>query len=128
MWHGLPQPHFILGERSVTATETWAFQIPFHRRLTSGQPIHSRSSVPDAQYGIRADENISKSMLRRIDLSHGYWQLPLHPDSQQCQSFVASDVIYTPRRFLQGTPNAETYLQSKLETIIPKQLQQNILF
>lgn len=30
-----------------------------------------------------------------IDLPHGYWQFPLHDESQDCLSFITSDGIYT---------------------------------
>jgi len=63
-----------------------------------------------------------------FDLSHGYWQFGLHPDSQECQSFVTPDGIFTPTRVLHGTTNAVTYLQSTLAEIIPPELRSSILF
>lgn len=33
-----------------------------------------------------------------VDFSHGYWQLPLHPDSQASQSFVTPDGVFYPTR------------------------------
>jgi Reverse transcriptase (RNA-dependent DNA polymerase) len=44
----------------------------------------------------------------------GYWQLPLHKDSQDCQSFITPDGVYTPTRVLHGTRNATQHLQSVL--------------
>jgi hypothetical protein len=38
-----------------------------------------------------------------FDLSHGYWQLPLAPDSRECQSFITPDGVFSPTRVLHGT-------------------------
>jgi hypothetical protein len=43
-----------------------------------------------------------------------YWQIPLHKDSQDYQSFIAPDGVYTPKRVLHGTRNATQHLQSVL--------------
>jgi Reverse transcriptase (RNA-dependent DNA polymerase) len=48
------------------------------------------------------------------DLCQGYWQIPLHKDSQDCQSFITPDGVYTPTRVLHGTRNATQNLQSML--------------
>jgi hypothetical protein len=44
----------------------------------------------------------------------GYWQIPLHNDSQDCQSFITPDGVYTPTRVLHGTRHATQHLQSVL--------------
>jgi hypothetical protein len=49
-----------------------------------------------------------------LDFCQGYWQIPLHKDSQDCQSFITPDGVYTPTRVLNGTRNATQYLQSVL--------------
>lgn len=49
-----------------------------------------------------------------VDLSHDYWQLPLHMDSQDFQSFLIPDGAYTPTRVLHWTTNAVAHLQSAL--------------
>jgi RNase H-like domain found in reverse transcriptase/Reverse transcriptase (RNA-dependent DNA polymerase)/Integrase zinc binding domain/Integrase core domain len=50
-----------------------------------------------------------------FDLSHGYWQLPLSRESQECQSFITPDGVYSPTRVLHGTTNAVAHLQSVLQ-------------
>lgn len=55
-------------------------------------------------------------------LSHGYWQLPLHSESQALHSFITPDGIYSPTRALDDTTNAVVYLQSTLAEIIPAHL------
>jgi len=63
-----------------------------------------------------------------FDLSNGYWQLPLDRRSQELQSFVTPDGVFTPTRVLHGTSNAVTHLQSALVGILPSKLRQHLLF
>jgi hypothetical protein len=46
-----------------------------------------------------------------LDFCQGYWQISLHKDSQDCQSFITPDGVYTPTRVLHGTRNATQRLQ-----------------
>ena len=62
-----------------------------------------------------------------FDMANGYWQLLLDDLSQECQSFITPFGIYTPTRVMHGTTNAVTHLQSSLTSIIPEDLQCNIL-
>lgn len=67
------------------------------------------------------------TVIANSDLSHGYWQHPLHPDSQERQSFVTLDGIFSPTRVLCSTTNAVLYLQSNLTSIIPDELRTSLL-
>jgi Reverse transcriptase (RNA-dependent DNA polymerase) len=49
-----------------------------------------------------------------LNFCQGYWQIPLHKDSQDCQSFITPDGVYTPIRVLHGTNNTTQHLQSVL--------------
>jgi Reverse transcriptase (RNA-dependent DNA polymerase)/RNase H-like domain found in reverse transcriptase len=49
-----------------------------------------------------------------LDFCQGYWQIPLHKDSQDCQSFITPDGVYTSTRVLHGTRIATQHLQSVL--------------
>lgn len=62
-----------------------------------------------------------------FDFLNGYWQLPLFEESQEFQSFIIPDGIYTPTRVLHGTKNAVTHLQPGLESIIPDDPNANML-
>jgi RNase H-like domain found in reverse transcriptase/Reverse transcriptase (RNA-dependent DNA polymerase) len=53
-------------------------------------------------------------VLATLDFYQGYWQIPLHKDSQDCQSFITPNGVYTPTRVLHGTRNATQHLQSVL--------------
>ena len=60
-------------------------------------------------------------------MSHGYWQLLLALLSQECQSFITPDGIFTPTNVLHGTTNAVSHLQSSLTGIILNDLMDSIL-
>jgi Reverse transcriptase (RNA-dependent DNA polymerase) len=53
-----------------------------------------------------------------FDLSNGYWQLALHEDSRDCQSFITPDGVFTPTRVLHGASNAVAHMQSSLQGIL----------
>jgi hypothetical protein len=44
-----------------------------------------------------------------LDLMQGYWQLPPHEDSQECQYIITPDGFYTPTRVQHGTTNVKKY-------------------
>ena len=62
-----------------------------------------------------------------FDLSQAYWQLSLHENSQECQSFITPDGVYSPTRVLHGTANAVAHLQSALAAIFLPELGKNLL-
>jgi Reverse transcriptase (RNA-dependent DNA polymerase) len=54
-----------------------------------------------------------------FDFSNGYFQLPLHPDSQEFQSFICpDDVIFSPTRVIQGNVNATGHFQSVFDNLL----------
>ncbi|KAJ0397605.1 hypothetical protein ATCC90586_008182 [Pythium insidiosum] len=50
-----------------------------------------------------------------FDFIKGYWQLPLHPESQEVLSYMTHRRIYTPRRVPQGCSDAALYFQATME-------------
>ena len=62
-------------------------------------------------------ELAGKKCFATIDLCQGYWQLPLAEDSQECQSFITPDGVYTPTRVMHGQRNAVAYCQSSVQQI-----------
>jgi Reverse transcriptase (RNA-dependent DNA polymerase) len=59
----------------------------------------------------------SSKVFATFDLSHGYWQLPLAPESQECQFFIAPDGVYSSTRVHHGTTNAVTHIQAVLQEV-----------
>jgi Reverse transcriptase (RNA-dependent DNA polymerase) len=64
-------------------------------------------------------------VLATLDFCQGYWQIPLHKDSQNCQSFITPDGVYTPTRVLHKTRNATQNLQSVL-VVMMEDIKSNI--
>ncbi|KAE9282551.1 hypothetical protein PR003_g27380 [Phytophthora rubi] len=62
-----------------------------------------------------------------LDWFRGYWQLPLHPDSQELFSFVTHRGIYTPTRVPMGATDAVAYCQGVVEEIFGDLLGQGLL-
>lgn len=52
-----------------------------------------------------------------IDLCHCYWQFPVEYTSQECQSFITPDGVFTPTRVLHGQSNATAYVQSTVQSL-----------
>ena len=69
---------------------------------------------------------VKKKCFGGVDLCQGYWQFPLEEDSQECQSFITSDGVYTPTRVMHGQRNAVAYCQSTVQKIF-ESIQNDIL-
>jgi Reverse transcriptase (RNA-dependent DNA polymerase) len=57
---------------------------------------------------------LGSELFATLDFCQGYWQILLHKDSQDCQSFITPDGVYTPTSVLHGSRNATHHLQSVL--------------
>jgi hypothetical protein len=53
-----------------------------------------------------------------LDLMKRHLQIPLHEDSQECQSIITPDGVYTPTRVHHGTTNATVHMQSIMKDLI----------
>jgi Reverse transcriptase (RNA-dependent DNA polymerase) len=53
-----------------------------------------------------------------FDFLHGYWQLPLAEDSQECQSIGTPFGVFTPTRVLHGTTNSTAHTQACIEQLL----------
>jgi len=62
----------------------------------------------------------------KIDLCHAYWQIPLHPDSQECMSIQTPLGVQTPRRVLQGGTDAGNHFQACTAPLF-EELSENLL-
>ncbi|KAH9114827.1 hypothetical protein LEN26_013016 [Aphanomyces euteiches] len=62
-----------------------------------------------------------------LDWTKGYWQLPLHADSQEFFSFMTPFGVYTPTRVLMGQTDAVAYCQSVVHQIFGELLFRGLL-
>jgi RNase H-like domain found in reverse transcriptase/Reverse transcriptase (RNA-dependent DNA polymerase) len=63
-------------------------------------------NLQDELYDLHGSE-----VFATLDFCQGYWQIPLHKDSEDCQSFITPDEVYTQTHVLHGTRNATQHLQ-----------------
>lgn len=52
-----------------------------------------------------------------IDLCHCYWQFPVCEESQELQSFITPEGVFTPTRILYGFTNAVAHVESTVSEI-----------
>lgn len=62
-----------------------------------------------------------------FDMIHSYWQLALHHASQECQSFITPDGIYTPKRVLHGNLCANSHLHSSFVSHMNEDLKSRLM-
>ncbi|POM57665.1 Hypothetical protein PHPALM_37794 [Phytophthora palmivora] len=62
-----------------------------------------------------------------LDWFRGYWQLPLHEDSQELFTFITHRGMYTPTRVPMGATDAVAYCQGVVEEIFGDLLGNGIL-
>jgi hypothetical protein len=88
---------------------------PDQYRMTVDLRVPNASTMPTAWpmpnlrnelYDLHGSE-----VFATLDFCQGYWQIRLHKDSQDCQSFITPDGLYTPTRILHRTRNATQHLQ-----------------
>lgn len=61
-----------------------------------------------------------------FDFSHGYCQVSLHADSQECQPLLSQDGMLTSTRVLHAKTTAVAYLQSTVSAEISGKLHENL--
>ena len=62
-----------------------------------------------------------------FDFMKGYWQTPLHKDSQEILSMVTDRAVYTPTRVIMGTVDAVMYFQSTMQECFKDRLYKSLL-
>jgi hypothetical protein len=70
-------------------------------------------SIQDELHDLHGSE-----VFATLDFCQGYWPIPLHKDSQDCQSFITPDGVHTSTRAIHRTGNATQNLQSVLVVMI----------
>jgi hypothetical protein len=67
------------------------------------------------------------SVFFSIDFFKGYWQLPLHRDSQELFSIATDMGVYTPTRVLMGGSDSVAFCQAAVQEIFSDDLYQGLL-
>jgi hypothetical protein len=91
---------------------------PDQNRMTVDLRVPNASTKPSAWPLPNLQDELldlpGSEVFATLDFCQVYWQIPLHKDSQDRQSFITPDGVYTPTRVLHGTRNATHHLQSVL--------------
>ncbi|KAE9358743.1 hypothetical protein PF008_g2540 [Phytophthora fragariae] len=62
-----------------------------------------------------------------FDFHKGFWQMPLHPNSQEMFSFVTEDGVFTPTRVPQGASDSAVHFQAQMNDILKDLLFRSVL-
>jgi Reverse transcriptase (RNA-dependent DNA polymerase) len=91
---------------------------PDQYRMTVDLRVPNASTKPTAWPMPNLEDELhdlhGSKVFATLDFCQRYWQIPLHKDSQDCQSFITPDGVYAPTRVIHGTSNATQNLQSVL--------------
>jgi hypothetical protein len=74
------------------------FRFTVDLRTVNKVTIPSSWPIPHLDYEL--NRVAGSSVFTTFDLSQGYWQLSLDAHSQECQSFITPDGVFTPTRVL----------------------------
>ncbi|OWZ02003.1 hypothetical protein PHMEG_00026515, partial [Phytophthora megakarya] len=92
------------------------FRLTIDYRPVNRQTIPIAGVMPSA--AVVMEVLLGQKMFARFDLTQGFWQLPLHPDSQELFSFVTPDGVYTPKRVPQGAMDSALHFQAQMQTLL----------
>jgi hypothetical protein len=88
---------------------------PDQYRMTVDLRVPNASTKPNAWPMPNIQDELHdlhrSEVFATLDFCQCYWQISLLKDSQDCQSFITPDGVYTPTRVLHGTRNATQHLQ-----------------
>lgn len=77
--------------------ESARFRFTVYFRPVNRFTAVNQYSMPNLE--LERPKSSQSPFLTMFDLPHGYWQFPLHPNPQECHSFVTPEFIYTPKCF-----------------------------
>ncbi|POM80973.1 Hypothetical protein PHPALM_1125 [Phytophthora palmivora] len=63
----------------------------------------------------------------RFDLPEGFWQFPLHEDSQEIFSFLTPDGVFSPLRVPQGATDSALHFQAQMQTVLAPMIPRNVI-
>lgn len=104
---------------------------PAEWRFTGDLRNVNRYTIPIKHPLPVLDTELQKSancrIFARFDMTHGYWQLLLHPDIQECQSLMTPEGSMAPTRVLYGTVNVNAHLQASFAARMPPELAEHLM-
>ena len=101
------------------------FRLVNDARTTNAQIMHTQWPMPILEVCLM--HLSGKQYFSTIDLFKGYWQFPLHPDSQEYFSFMTHNKVYTPTRLVQGDTGTVEYFQRQMMLVFEPLLYTQLL-
>ncbi|GMF30981.1 unnamed protein product [Phytophthora fragariaefolia] len=90
-------------------------------RITNDYRPVNKLTIPIAGVMLNLDAMLEQvagsSCFAKFDLMKGFWQMPLHPDSQEVLSFMTEDSVFTPLRVPQGAMDSSVHFQNQLQAV-----------
>jgi len=91
------------------------FRFTVDLRAPNKETVPLVSAMPDLESMYQS--TAGSTVFAKIDMCHAYWQIPLHPDSQEIMSIQTPLGVHTPTRILQGGTDAGNHFQSTISQV-----------
>lgn len=82
-------------------------------RGVNARTVPVQSAMPHFESSLQ--EDAGSIFFAKMDLAHGYWQIPLDPASEELMSIQTPLGVYTPTRLLQVGSDSGNHFQSVLQ-------------
>ncbi|GMF22855.1 unnamed protein product [Phytophthora fragariaefolia] len=90
-------------------------------RITNDYRPVSKLTIPIAgvmpNLNAELEQVVGSSCFAKFELTKGFRQMPLHPDSQEVLSFMTEYSVFTPLRVPQGAMDAPVHFQNQLQDV-----------
>jgi len=102
----------------VPKTGPTKFRMTFDYRPVNA--VTKDTAWPMPHIDSELSDMVGSKCFSSIDFTSGYWQLPLHEDSQEYLCFATANRVIQPTRCTQGAKNCAANFQAKVEPLFYK--------
>ncbi|OWZ01238.1 LOW QUALITY PROTEIN: hypothetical protein PHMEG_00027416, partial [Phytophthora megakarya] len=93
-----------------------SFRITNYYRPVNKETVSIAGVMPNLDVAL--DQVSGSYGFAKFDLMKGFWQMPLHPDSQELMSFMTEDSVFTLLRVPQGAMDSSNQLQDGFRELL----------
>ncbi|OWZ01646.1 hypothetical protein PHMEG_00026927 [Phytophthora megakarya] len=90
-----------------------SFRITNYYRPVNKETVSIAGVMPNLDVAL--DQVSGSYGFAKFDLMKGFWQMPLHPDSQELMSFMTEDSVFTLLRVPQDAMDSSVHFQNQLQ-------------
>nr|CCA22224.1 AlNc14C148G7434 [Albugo laibachii Nc14] len=117
--------HWASPPRIVAKKEPGQYRMTVDTRAVNAKTEAMRWPMPHLESVIACVEGAE--VFFSIDWFRGYWQIPLHHESQELHTIMTHTGLWTPNRVLMGATDAVVYCQGVVEQIFGPLLYHKVL-